>query len=150
MKIAIEREDGGVSVMELVEGAELDVEIAKWEEGTGLRAVSHRDAGELPTDRTFRNAWKITDKAIAVDMDKARGIQMERIREARDAKLSTLDVPFMKAIEAGDDAKRAEIATAKQTLRDLPATIDLTKAETPEALAAIWPEELAPAQEKAS
>jgi len=146
MRIAIERADGGVSIMHIPEGADPAAEVEKWqttmlpgEAAVGWHEISDND---IPTDRTFRSAWKISDKAIAVDMDKARDIQMDRIRSARDAELAALDLPSLRAIEAGDDAKSAEIASQKQALRDLPQTLDLTKATTPEELAAIWPEAL--------
>jgi len=77
---------------------------------------------------------------IVVNMTKARGIQMDKIREVRNKELVKKDVEFMKALEA-DDGSSTAIATEKQALRDIPQTFDLTT-DTPEELKAKWPEGL--------
>ena len=84
---------------------------------------------------------------INVNMTKARAIHLAEIRRVRDAELVKKDVPFMRAVEAGDTDAQATIGAAKQVLRDLPATFDLTTGvDTPEKLKAKWPTEL-PARE---
>ena len=84
---------------------------------------------------------------INVNMAKARAIHLEVIRKVRNAELVKEEVTFMRAVEAGDTDTQATIATKKQTLRDLPATFDITTdADTPEKLKARWPAEL-PARE---
>ena len=84
---------------------------------------------------------------INVDMTKARAIHLAEIRRVRDAELVKKDVPFMRAVEAGDTDAQTTIGTEKQVLRDLPATFDITTdAGTPELLKAKWPSEL-PARE---
>jgi len=55
---------------------------------------------------------------ITVNMTKAVEIKKDMIRAERDPKLAALDVEFMRAVEAGDTAKQAEISTKKQALRD--------------------------------
>jgi hypothetical protein len=84
---------------------------------------------------------------INVNMTKARVIHMDKIRVVRNAELVKKDVPFMRAVEAGDTDAQATIGTAKQVLRDIPATFDITTGvDTPEKLKARWPTEL-PARE---
>ena len=84
---------------------------------------------------------------VNVDMTKARAIHLEEIRKVRNAELVKEDVTFMRAVEDGDTDAQATIKTKKQTLRDLPATFDITtNADTPEKLKAKWPTEL-PARE---
>ena len=84
---------------------------------------------------------------INVNMTKARAIHLEKIRLVRNAELVKEDVTFMRAVEAGDTDTQATIATKKQTLRDIPATFDITTGvDTPEKLKAKWPSEL-PARE---
>jgi len=78
---------------------------------------------------------------INVNMNKARGIHMNVIRGVRDAELAALDLPYIRALEAGDTEAQAAIAVKKQTLRDIPQTFDLT-ARTPEQLKGKWPAEL--------
>lgn len=57
--IVITRTDGGVSIMQLVGDADAQMEVDKWKECHVGEYVSHREApdGELPVDRTKRDAW---------------------------------------------------------------------------------------------
>lgn len=100
------------------------------------------DADTLPKDRTFRAALRVVEGKFTVDMDHARQIHMGRIRLIRNAALTALDVETMKAIGKGDNVSRDFIESQKQALRNIPQTIDLSKATTPDELKAIWPEEL--------
>ena len=84
---------------------------------------------------------------ININMSKARAIHMAEIRRVRNAELVKEDVTFMRAVEAGDADAQATIKAKKQTLRDLPATFNITTGvNTPEKLKAKWPAEL-PARE---
>ena len=84
---------------------------------------------------------------INVDMTKARVIHMDVIRAERNKELAAKDITFMRSVEAGDASAQATIKAEKQTLRDIPATFDLTTdVDTPEKLKARWPTEL-PARE---
>jgi len=79
---------------------------------------------------------------IIVNMPKARGIQMDKIREVRNKELAKKDIEFMKALEA-DDGSHKVIAVEKQELRDIPQTFDLTTDnDSPEELKQKWPEGL--------
>jgi hypothetical protein len=87
------------------------------------------------------SAWEMdTDGTPKVNMAKARGIHMDKIRIVRNAELAKKDIEFMKALEADDGSHKA-IAVEKQTLRDIPQTFDLTT-DTPEELKQKWPENL--------
>lgn len=59
MRLAITRTDGGVAFMDLVEGADVQAEIAKFQERHGSY-VSHREIvkADIPIDRTKRDAIK--------------------------------------------------------------------------------------------
>ena len=84
---------------------------------------------------------------VNVNMTKARAIHLAEIRRVRNAELVKEDVTFMRAVEDADTDAQATIKTKKQTLRDLPATFDITTGvDTPEKLKAKWPTEL-PARE---
>ena len=85
--------------------------------------------------------------SLGVDMAKARTIHMDVIRRARNKELAKEDVNYMKAMESGDASAQAAVAAKKQTLRDIPATFDLTTGvTTTDQLKAKWPTEL-PARE---
>ena len=84
---------------------------------------------------------------INVNMTKARAIHLAEIRRVRNEELVKEDVTFMRAVEAGDADAQAAIKAKKQTLRDIPATFNITTGvNTPEKLKAKWPAEL-PARE---
>lgn len=159
MIVVIKRKDGGVSLIDLTSNEEAirgfkieygrdhqsDHELAEYEfmksENmlTSLiekgavpknRHLSWELVSSIPEDRTFRSAW---NHDLAVDMEKAVIIQMDRIRRARDEKLLELD----KLTLAGVD-----VQGEKQVLRDLPQTFDLSVARTPDELKSLWPKEL--------
>jgi hypothetical protein len=96
-----------------------------------------RDAASLtvPSDRTFRGAWQFNGNAVEVDMAAALGIHKDNLRAERAPRLADLDVQYMKALEAGSGA--AEIATQKQTLRDITNDARIAAATTPDELKAL-------------
>lgn len=96
-----------------------------------------RDASSLtvPTDRTFRGAWSFNGTAVDVDMAAARDIHKENLRAERKPRLDALDVDFMQALEAGTST--TQIATDKQTLRDITSDSRIAAATTPDALKAL-------------
>ena len=73
---------------------------------------------------------------INVNMDKARDIHREKVRQARNPKLAAKDVEFQRALETGADT--ATIVSEKQALRDAPAAAAIDAATTPEELKAAW------------
>ena len=74
---------------------------------------------------------------IIVNPNKAKAIWKDKWREARQPLLASLDIEFMKAVEAGDSEKQAEIASKKQALRDVTQTEIV--GNTPEEIKAVWP-----------
>lgn len=92
---------------------------------------------DLPADDTFRGAFVWVEAGrIDIDMQRARAIAQDRVREVRAPKLAALDVEFMRAVESGDSAKQAQVAAQKQRLRDATADPRLLSASSPEALKA--------------
>ena len=90
----------------------------------------------IPTDRSFRNAWKQNSKTIETDMTKAKEIHKDKIRIARTPKLAELDIEFQKALETG--ASTTDIVAKKQALRDAPADSGIAAASDADALKAQW------------
>ena len=80
---------------------------------------------------------------INVNMTKARAIHMDAIRVVRNEELAKEDINLMIANEAGTSSEQNAVKAKKQTLRDIPATFDITTdVDTPEKLKAKWPAEL--------
>jgi len=96
-----------------------------------------REASSLnvPTDRTFRGAWQFNGDAVEVDMTAALEIHKDNLRAERKPRLDQLDIDFMQALEAGTST--TQIATDKQTLRDITSDARLAAATTPDALKAL-------------
>jgi hypothetical protein len=64
---------------------------------------------------------------LGIDVAKVRELHKDKMREVRTPLLAALDVEFMRAVEAGDTAKQAEISTKKQNLRDCTNCVDTYK-----------------------
>jgi hypothetical protein len=71
---------------------------------------------------------------ITVDINKAKEVWKDKIRQARTSALEKLDVDFIKAQEQGLDT--TSIVADKQTLRDLPSQVDT--ANSIEEIKAVW------------
>jgi hypothetical protein len=156
LRFAYTRPDGGVSIVNAVPKAHLDrlfgdelteeqyraVVIARLGLAPDVQLVELPDDWTPPDDRSFRGAWQLKKGAVKVDMRTARQIHMDRIRRARNARLAERDIDSMRAIGSRDERLLAQTEAAKQGLRDVPQRLDLTRARTPAALQARWPEEL--------
>jgi hypothetical protein len=169
--VAISRDDGGVSVMGFLtvgRGSVLPSH-AQWiDDQQGWWRREPNDAAifeeisrsmtvgpqpvswarinkeDIPKDRSFRNAFTFVDGKFGHDMVKARALHKERLRRKRNEKLQQLDDDWMKAAGQKKQAQADAIEAARQTLRDVPATLDaaIEAAATPLELKAIWPEGL--------
>lgn len=152
VKVIIERNDGGVTVMAFVttgytpqgdiqfvrEASDENVDAEIIKAGLDCKAWRFLEEGEeIPTDRTFRDAWVDTNTKIDVDMVKAREIQKDRLRYERAPLLEKLDVDYMKALESGNTKLQAAITAEKTLLRDITKTPEIEAAKTPEELKAI-------------
>ena len=90
----------------------------------------------VPADRAFRGAWSLSGSVISEDMDAAKEIFKDKIREVRKPLLEAKDVELMKALEAGSST--TAIASAKDALRDAPAASAIADASTIAELKAAW------------
>jgi len=76
---------------------------------------------------------------IKVNMDKAKAIKQDMVRDERKPLLEQLDVDYMRAQEAGDTAAQQDIAAKKQALRDATEDPVILDAQTPKELKAAQP-----------
>ena len=132
-KVIFTNSDGTVSIMTPIEGTAEECAKRDLPDGTSYEIV---DDSVIPTDRSFRNAWKQNSKTIETDMSKAREIHKTNIREARVAKFAELDVEFQKALETSSDT--SAIVAKKQALRDAPAASGISTAASEADLKAQW------------
>jgi hypothetical protein len=71
---------------------------------------------------------------ITVDINKAKELWKEKIRNARKSALEKLDIEFIRATEQGLDT--LTIVANKQLLRDLPSQVDT--ANSIDEIKAVW------------
>ena len=90
----------------------------------------------VPANRDFRGAWSLSGTVISEDMDKAKEIFKDKIRDVRQPLLEAKDVELMKALETSADT--SSIATAKDALRDAPAASAISSASSIAELKAAW------------
>ncbi|NBW14716.1 MAG: hypothetical protein EBR82_42630 [Caulobacteraceae bacterium] len=140
MKKIIYQTDLGVAVVTPAPWCEISIEqVAQKDVPAGV-PYSIVDALLVPEDRTFRAAWEKSPSGIIINPDKAKAIWKDKWRAARNPILASLDIEFMKAVEAGDSAKQAEIAAHKQALRDVTQTE--ISGNSPDEIKAVWPQVL--------
>ena len=92
----------------------------------------------IPSDRHFRNAWKLSGSVMAEDMTAAKVIFKDKIREVRKPLLEAEDVVYMKAMEADDASAKTASVAKKKALRDAPAATAIENADTVAKLKAAW------------
>jgi hypothetical protein len=100
--------------------------------------VEYKIVDSVDIDNDYFNAYEFdAELGAKVNIEKAKAIHLDKFRSARAPKLAKLDVEYMKAVEANDEAKKAAVAADKQALRDV------TLTPLPDDLAGIkatWPD----------
>jgi hypothetical protein len=96
----------------------------------------------VPANRDFRGAWSLSGSVISEDLDKAKELFKDKIREVRGPLLTAEDVVYMKALEADDATAKAASVTKKQALRDAPAAAAIDAATDIAGLKAAWDADL--------
>ena len=91
-----------------------------------------------PSDRLFRDAWSLSGTVITEDLDKAKEMFKDKVREVRKPLLEAEDVVYMKALEDDDSAAKTASVTKKNALRDAPAAAAISAATTIDELKQAW------------
>jgi hypothetical protein len=100
--------------------------------------VEYKIVESVDIDNDYFNAYEFdAELGAKVNIEKAKSIHLDKFRSARAPKLDKLDVDFMKAVEANDEVKKAEIVAAKQALRDVTLTVLLNDLA---GIKSTWPE----------
>lgn len=157
MKLAFQKADGSVVILGAAPKWQLERKFGPMTDEQYRAHVIDRnkEVGVIPADavlvdlpddwappdgnRAYRAAWKLNGSRVEVDMPKAREIHMGYVRNARNRKLEETD-KLVAALDGGPVP--AELKAQRQKLRDLPQTLDLSQATTPDELKALWPEDL--------
>jgi len=119
--IIFTNENGGVSMC--IPTGELPIEQVQAKDipaGVKSHIVSVDDLPQGEDD--FYNAWEQTNGVVTVNLDKAKGLTKQRLREERQPLLQAQDVLYMRALEMGQDT--TAIVAEKQRLRDITGLVD--------------------------
>ena len=135
IRIVYKNEDG-VAIIIPSRGDNIDEVIAKGvPNGAEYKIIK---ASQVPDDREFREAWEYSS-GLDINFEKAKEVQKNRWRAAREKLFSVLDIEFLRATETGNGKKIDIIKQKKQILRDVTLT-DLSAVTSLEELKEIWPE----------
>ncbi len=93
--------------------------------------------GDIPEDRTFRNAWVDDGQRITHDMAKAKDIKRAQLRHERAVRFPGLDGQWSRAFGQGRKDEAAAVEAKRQFLRDLPADPRIDAAKTIDDLNAV-------------
>ena len=100
--------------------------------------VEYKIVNSIDIDNDYFNSYEFdTEIGAKVNIEKAKAIHLDKFRSARTPLLASLDVDFIRAVEAANTTLQQEIVSKKQALRDV------TKTELPNTLEEIkttWPE----------
>jgi hypothetical protein len=141
-RIVYSRPDGGMSIVIPSPGSiHADEDKQKWldriiakdvpADATDVQVI---ETSALPSDQAFRGAWVREGGAVVVDMAKAREIHAATIAVFAEQAQQKLDVLALR----GED-----VTARRQAIVSAVAALDMTTAETPAELKALWPEGLA-------
>lgn len=112
-------ENGNVSVCHPT--GELSIEEVKAKDTPSNSIIV--DVADIPTkDSDFFNAWRLNNGVVSVDLDAAKVITKDRLRQEREPLLQAQDVLFQRALETGTDT--AAIVVEKQRLRNITTLAD--------------------------
>ena len=95
-----------------------------------IQSWSVIDPSEIPTDRTYRNAWHRPNDKIEHNIPIAKELHRGILRENRAVLLAQLDIEYQRADETGDTTLKQSIALKKQKLRDVTKHPDIDAAQT--------------------
>jgi len=118
-RIIYQNESGGVAV--IVPTGSVELALKDVPENTPYSIV---DAADIPSDRTFRNAWVIgMDGCVEHDLDQCKAIGHDKRRAARTKAFAPFDEIIAKQIPGAD---AAEAEAARQQIRNKYAEVQVT------------------------
>jgi len=116
-RIIYQSESGGVAV--IVPTGSVELALKDVPPGVPYEII---DAADIPSDRTFRNAWVIGDGCVEHDLDQCRAIGHDKRRAQRAEEFAPFDEIIAKQIPGAD---AAEAEAARQGIRDKYADVQL-------------------------
>ncbi len=163
--VALTYNDGSVGVMQILRKPRVaaGVELPGLDPETGERAMTDEviqyevdrsvmlnktviswrriEPEQLPTDRTFRAAWRDSGEHIYHDMPTCREVHRDNIRRRRAPMLAQLDIEAARVLETwpAGSSRHGQVIAKKNKLRNATDDPRIEAAASPEELKAIDP-----------
>ena len=130
-RIIFTRPDGGVSI--IIPAPGITIERAMQDVPADASYTEVVDVESIPTDRTFRDAWKQEGKRCVEDVTKAKEIAHAKRRAVRDEEFAPLDrqatIPlFAEAAEADRQVIREKHAVIQTEIETSATPAEIKKA----------------------
>ena len=121
MVYACESMDGGVSI--IVPALHYEGTEEEWLELNELTRLGHYlrlYPIQLPGDRYFREAWRLGKETIEIDLEAAKEIHLNNLRQQRNKRLAELDIEAIRSYESCSEEKLDRVIRLKEDLRKMP------------------------------
>lgn len=119
-RVVTELPNGGVSLTQLLVGDQTREDYEKMAKETDGIVV---DVVDLP-DSQDRDHWVISKGKVIISPESVAREMTDMIRLIRNSKLTSLDVPSMRAMEDGDMDASKDIKKKKDVLREIPSMVE--------------------------
>jgi hypothetical protein len=114
-------EKGNVATCYVIDESNIDAIFKKIKSANADAKIIEQS--DLPNkDQDFFNAWELVNGNIIVNIEKAKEIAKEKLRNQREPLLAAQDIAFQRALELKQDTKL--IVEEKQRLRDITKLVD--------------------------
>jgi len=143
MTFIIKREDGGVSVGQMIDDADLDDIVKKWNETAPSKSIYHQLEDRFPNDDNsyFFDVYDHSkDLGVFINMDKAKIFHVNKLRDIRAKKFIDLGFPNKLNQQLEDAIVDSDTKAKLKELRDFPQKLDLSKVTDPDVLRNIIPD----------
>ena len=110
----IERQDGGVDIVRPADGFTVQDNFDRMQQQGIVTDISN-----IPSTRVFRNAWvmnQISNGAV-VDLAKAKGIAIDRVKEIVDKQLKAIRPSWEEAVDNDDSVWMDQIKADRKDIR---------------------------------
>lgn len=132
--LVLKAPDGRVAIMSVADGEGYEEKaLASFSAAKFVPvSITEIDPAAIPTDRTFRDAWNFDSEAKVFDhdMDRAKKVHKDKLRNDRAPLLAALDLEISKALSQGRNSDVIRHEAERQRLRDVTEHPDITKAKT--------------------
>jgi hypothetical protein len=122
--------NGGLTIAHPIRERAEDVSESDFLEGIAEEVVPNGvpytvlNAADVPDERLFREAWRLHNGTIVVELSAAKEVAKTFIRSVRVTVMNRLDVEYMRALESDLKGAAQRVTAEKSRWRDMPSLAD--------------------------